>query len=81
MSFGYERDLDASLLEDRGVFDHPTPDGWTSSRVLFRSGQSALSCLLHLVTSMGAPATPLSLAYGATNRMRARVASPGNVPF
>jgi hypothetical protein len=27
--FGYERDLDASMLEERGVLDHPTPDGWT----------------------------------------------------
>ncbi|HTG26449.1 MAG TPA: hypothetical protein VK681_41015 [Reyranella sp.] len=37
--FGYERDLDVSLLEERGTLDHPTPDGWTSSRVLCRSGQ------------------------------------------
>ena len=34
VSFGYERDLDISMLEDRGVLDHPTPDGWTSSRVV-----------------------------------------------
>jgi hypothetical protein len=61
--FGYERDLDASLLEERGVLDHPTPDGWTSSRVLCRSGQSTLSCLLHLVTSTGAPAAPLTLHH------------------
>jgi hypothetical protein len=61
--FGYERDLDASMLEERGVLDHPTPDGWTSSRVLCRSGQSTLSCLLHLVTSTGAPAAPLTLHH------------------
>jgi hypothetical protein len=61
--FGYERDLDASMLEERGVLDHPTPDGWTSSRVLCRSGQSTLSCLLHLVTSTGAPDTPLTLHH------------------
>ena len=58
VQFGYERDLDVSMLEERGVLDHPTPDGWTSSRVLCRSGQSTLSCLLHLVTSTGAPAGP-----------------------
>jgi hypothetical protein len=61
--FGYERDLDVSMLEERGALDHPTPDGWTSSRVLCRSGQSTLSCLLHLVTSTGVPATPLTLHH------------------
>ena len=61
--FGYERDLDVSLLEERGVPDHPTPDGWRSSRVLCRSGQSTLSCLLHLVTSTGMPAAPLTLHH------------------
>jgi hypothetical protein len=61
--FGYERDLDVSMLEDRGVLDYPTPDGWTSSRVLCRSGQSTLSCLLHLVTSRGAPPAPLTLHH------------------
>jgi hypothetical protein len=63
VSFGYERDLDISMLEDRGVLDHPTPDGWTSSRVVCRSGQSTLSCLLHLVTSMDAPTVPLTLHH------------------
>jgi hypothetical protein len=61
--FGYERDLDVSMLEERGALDHPTPDGWTSSRVLCRSGQSALSCLLHLVTSPAVPAVPLTLQH------------------
>jgi len=61
--FGYERDLDVSMLEERGALDHPTPDGWTSSRVLCRSGQSSLSCLLHLVTSTGAPGGPLTLHH------------------
>jgi hypothetical protein len=62
VQFGYERDLDVSVLEERGVLDHPTPDGWTSSRVLCRSGQSTLSCLLHLITSTGAPA-PLTFHH------------------
>ena len=63
VQFGYERDLDVSMLEERGVLDHPTPDGWTSQRVLCRSGQSTLSCLLHLITSTGAPAAPLALHH------------------
>ena len=63
VQFGYERDLDVSILEKRGDLDHPTPDGWTSSRVLCRSGQSTLSCLLHLVTSTGVPAAPLTLHH------------------
>jgi len=61
--FGYERDLDVSMLEERGILDHPTPDGWTSSRVLCRSGQSTLSCLLHLVTSTGGSSAPLTLHH------------------
>jgi hypothetical protein len=63
VQFGYERDLDVSMLEKRGDLDHPTPQGWRSSRVLCRSGQSTLSCLLHLVTSTGAPTTPLTLHH------------------
>jgi hypothetical protein len=63
--FGYERDLDVSMLEERGALDHPTPDGWTPSRVLCRSGQSTLSCLLHLVTS-SAPAFCWGSRYSAT---------------
>jgi hypothetical protein len=62
VQFGYERDLDVSMLEKRGDLDHPTPDGWTSSRVLCRSGQSTLACLLHLVTT-GAPAASLTLHH------------------
>ena len=63
VQFGYERDLDVSLLEERGELDHPTPDGWTSSRVLCRSGQSTLACLLHLVTSAVPPGPPLTLHH------------------
>ncbi len=63
VQFGYERDLDVSLLEGRGELDHPTPDGWTSSRVLCRSGQSTLACLLHLVTSAVPPGPPLTLHH------------------
>jgi len=51
VSLGYERDLDVSALERRGGEDFPTPPGWRSVRVLCRSGQAALACLLHLVLS------------------------------
>ena len=51
VSLGYERDLDASALERRGGEDYPTPPGWRSMRVLCRSGQAALACLLHLALS------------------------------
>lgn len=51
VSLGYERDLDVSALERRGGEDYPTPPGWRSLRVLCRSGQAALACLLHLALS------------------------------
>jgi hypothetical protein len=51
VSLGYERDLDVSALERRGEEDYPSPPGWRSVRVLCRSGQAALACLLHLVVS------------------------------
>ena len=41
--FGYERDLDASLLEDRGGSYLRPPAGWSSDLVLHRSGQAALA--------------------------------------
>jgi hypothetical protein len=47
--FGYERELSANLLESRVPLCHAVPRGWQSLRVLCRSGQAALSCLLHLV--------------------------------
>jgi hypothetical protein len=52
VSLGYERDLDVSLLENRCPPDHVSPAGWRSTRILCRSGQAALSCLLHLVASL-----------------------------
>jgi hypothetical protein len=54
---GYERDLDASALERRGGEDYPPPPGWRSVRVLCRSGQAALACLLHLALSMARDGT------------------------
>lgn len=51
VSLGYERDLDLSALEQRGGEDYPTVPGWGSVRILCRSGQAALSGLLHLALS------------------------------
>lgn len=66
--FGYERELGADLLEERRPLCYPVPQGWQSVRVLCRSGQAALSCLLHLVArpdaSKDAPPTrPLKLLH------------------
>lgn len=47
--FGYERELSPNVLESRAPLCYPVPPGWQSLRVLCRSGQAALSCLLHLV--------------------------------
>ena len=47
--FGYERELGADMLEDRMPLCYPVPAGWQSVRILCRSGQAALSSLLHLI--------------------------------
>lgn len=47
--FGYERELDVGLLEKRSPLCYPVPPGWHSHRLLCRSGQAALSCLIHLI--------------------------------
>ncbi|WP_428683546.1 hypothetical protein [Reyranella sp.] len=66
--FGYERDLDPDWLERRTPLCHPVPSGWQSVRVLCRSGQAALSCLLHLIarrasSGPGAPSRPLTMLH------------------
>ena len=64
--FGYERELDASVLETRGRAgedDFLTPAGWRATRVVCRSGQAALSCLLHLVTSLNGKAGALGVHH------------------
>lgn len=63
VSFGYERDLDASVLERRSPPDHAVPAGWVSTRVVCRSGQAALACLLHLVTSMATSSRALAVHH------------------
>ncbi len=60
--FGYERELDASLLENRQPLCYPVPPGWQSRRILCRSGQAALSCLLHLVARQ-ASSRPLTIHH------------------
>jgi len=47
--FGYERELSARLLERRAPLCYQVPRGWQSVRILYRSGQAALSSLLHHV--------------------------------
>ncbi len=60
--FGYERELSAGLLESRAPLCYPVPRGWQSLRVLCRSGQAALSCLLHHVAH-AASTLPLTLHH------------------
>lgn len=60
--FGYERELSANLLESRTPLCYPVPPGWQALRVLCRSGQAALSCLLHLV-AREASTLPLTLHH------------------
>lgn len=63
--FGYERDIDASLLEQRHDY-LPVPAGWTADIVLFRSGQAALACLIHFAAARWGKAGPLSVAHAGT---------------
>ncbi len=60
--FGYERELSTRLLEARAPLCYPAPRGWKSLRVLCRSGQAALSCLLHHIAHAEA-ALPLTLHH------------------
>lgn len=60
--FGYERELSARLLERRSPLCHPVPHGWQSARILYRSGQAALSSLLHHV-ARAETGLPLSLHH------------------
>lgn len=60
--FGYERELSACLLERRAPLCHPVPRGWQSARILYRSGQAALSGLLHHLAQAEAE-LPLTLHH------------------
>jgi hypothetical protein len=62
VSFGYERDIDASVLEQREGYLR-APAGWTADLVLFRSGQAALACLVHFAAAQWGKSDPLTVAH------------------
>lgn len=63
LHFGYERDLDVSILEDRGTTYALPPAGWTSDMVIFRSGQAALATILQFVAMAWGDKRTLSVAH------------------
>jgi hypothetical protein len=63
LSFGYDRELDPSALEARGLDYMPRPAGWARDLVLFRSGQAALSGLLQLAISRWGERGPHTIAH------------------
>lgn len=63
LHFGYERDLDVSILEDRGAAYAPPPAGWTSDMVIFRSGQASLATILQFVASAWGDRRTMSVAH------------------
>lgn len=76
LHFGYERDLDVSILEDRGAAYACPPAGWTSDMVIFRSGQAALASILQFVAATWGDRRTLSVAHaGAYFETRALLAS------
>ena len=76
LHFGYERDLDVSMLEGRGATYAPPPAGWMSDMVIFRSGQAALASILQFVAAAWGDKRTLSVAHaGAYFETRALLAS------
>ena len=63
LHFGYERDLDVSMLEGRGATYAHAPAGWTSDMVIFRSGQAALATILQFVAATWGDRRTLSVAH------------------
>ena len=63
LHFGYERDLDASLLEGRGGSYAPAPAGWTGDLVIYRSGQAVLAAVLQFVAAAWGNKRTLSVAH------------------
>ena len=61
--FGYERELDASLLEGRGSGYMQLPTGWSGDLVVYRSGQAALACFLQFAASRWGQRGPLTVAH------------------
>lgn len=62
VSFGYERDIDVSLLEQRSGYLE-APAGWESDLILFSSGQASLSCLIHFAAARWGAGGPLTVAH------------------
>jgi hypothetical protein len=62
VSFGYERDIDVTLLEQRNDYLR-APAGWSADLVLFRSGQAALACLIHFAAGQWGKNHPLTVAH------------------
>jgi hypothetical protein len=76
LQFGYERDLDVSILEDRGTAYARPPEGWTSDMVIFRSGQAALASILQFVAAAWGDKRTLWVAHaGAYFETRALLAA------
>lgn len=63
VQFGYERELDVSLLERRGEAYLTPPAGWSGDLVLCRSGQSALACFLQFAVSRWGETRALRVAH------------------
>ena len=62
VDFGYERDLDVSLLEERRGYLQSVA-GWEADLVLCRSGQAALSVILHYAVERWGRAAPLKVSH------------------
>jgi hypothetical protein len=61
--FGYERQIDASALEGRGLAYLDRAAGWSSDLVLFRSGQAALASLLQFAVGRWGRDGALTIAH------------------
>ncbi|WP_428672531.1 hypothetical protein [Reyranella sp.] len=65
VSFGYERDIDVSMLEQRKGYLR-APACWAADLVLFRSGQAALACLVHFAAAQWGRTGPLTVAHAGS---------------
>lgn len=63
IDFGYERDIDASVLEGRRAGYMQQPAGWSTDLVLYRSGQAALAGLLQFAVSRWGATAALAVAH------------------
>jgi len=63
IDFGYERALDASLLEGRGDSYVQPVRGWSRDLVVCRSGQAALAGLLRVAVGRWGRSQPMTVAH------------------